>query len=411
MTDGTHRPKKALLHIQHLAETIGGRGSCTQAEREAGGYVADQLRAIGVSRVNIQKFQAVKSTYQPFVLAFSTALIGTLLVWIAAGRLVLFLGFLLNLLGAWGMLVETDISPSWMRRLLPKSESLNVTGVVPAARKSYNKVVLCAHLDTHRTPIFYSSPTWHKLFGLLVSAALISMLASAVVYGLGALLVWNWVRWIGLVFAPMVIFSLSMCLHADLTPFSPGANDNGSGVAVVLGLAEQLVQDPLETTEVRFVFTGCEEVWAYGMQAYLDSLTADLDNEVVFLILDEVGFGTPKFLSVDGVVRKHKTHPLALELASRAATALPDIEVLEKSGVAYTDALAATKRGLIALSIGTHSDAISGTVSHWHQMSDTVDTIHPGTLEQIHTFTWKVLEEIDRWMPLLNDKISAETHS
>ena len=396
MTENTPITEKSIAHIQHLAGNIGGRGSCTEAEQEAGCYVAKQLTAMGLAQVNIEKFQASPSTYRPFVLAFSIALLGTTLAWIFAGRISLLFGSLLNALGAWGMLAETDISPSWMRKLLPKGESMNVIGVVPSLETVRRKTVLCAHLDTHRTPIFYSSSTWHKLFGLLVSAALVSMLAGAVVYGLGALFSWDWVLWVGLAFAPMVIFSLVLCLHADLTPFSPGANDNASGVAVVLGLAERLVQNPLKYTEVWFVFTGCEEVGAYGMQAFLNTHTELLDEECVFLILDEVGFGTPKVINVDGIIRKHRTHPVALKLASRAAITLPDIEVIEAAGIAYTDALAATKRGLISLSIGTHPDPESDEVSHWHQMADTKEDINLKTLEQVQAFTWSILKEIDR---------------
>ncbi|MBE0410405.1 MAG: M28 family peptidase [Anaerolineales bacterium] len=408
MTDNTQTSKVGLQHIKYLAETIGGRGSCTEGEREAGTYVADQLHNMGVSQVHNQRFLGVASTYRPYVLAFSSALLGTILVWSFDTQVALLLGSILNALGALGMWAETDISPSWMRRFIPKRESLNVIGILPAIKKPNRKAVLCAHLDTHRTPVFYSSPTWHKLFGALVAAGLLSMFITAVFYGLGAVLAWDWVRWIGLGLASMVIFSLSLCIQADLTPHSPGANDNASGVAAVLAIADRLVQTPLENTEVWTVFTGCEEVGAYGMQSFLDTYAANFDDEVVFLILDEVGFGVPKFLSKDGIIRRYQTHPLAMELASRAARSLPEIDVLEKTGIAYTDALVATKRGFIALSIGTHVDSHEEEVSHWHQMSDTVETIQPATLEKIHTFTWALMKEIDQWKGLPNGKLNLE---
>lgn len=49
---------------------------------------------------------------------------------------------------------------------------------------------------------------------------------------------------------------------ADATPFSPGANDNASGVAVVLELARRLARDRLRQTEVWLAFTDGEEVGA-----------------------------------------------------------------------------------------------------------------------------------------------------
>ncbi|MFU8771864.1 MAG: hypothetical protein ACNA8H_05530, partial [Anaerolineales bacterium] len=81
MTHNSQTPEVSLQHIKHMAETIGGRGSCTEGEREAGTYVTDQLHNIGVGQVHIQRFQGVSSTYRPYVLAFSSALLGTILVW------------------------------------------------------------------------------------------------------------------------------------------------------------------------------------------------------------------------------------------------------------------------------------------------------------------------------------------
>jgi hypothetical protein len=57
--------------------------------------------------------------------------------------------------------------------------------------------VLSAHIDTHRTPIFYSSKTWQALFSILVAGAFASMLLSALLYTLGAVFAWDWVRWVG----------------------------------------------------------------------------------------------------------------------------------------------------------------------------------------------------------------------
>jgi hypothetical protein len=283
-----------------------------------------------------------------------------------------------------------------MRRLLPKGKSQNAVGVIPPKGETRRRAVLSAHLDTHRTPVFYSSPTWHSLFSLLVGMAFACMGISAVVYTLGAIFTWFWVSWIGLIAAAVEIFALMMCLHGDFTLFSPGANDNASGVGVVLALAARLQKEPLNQTEVWLALTGCEEVGAYGYAAFLDSHAAELGKEAIHLILDEVGLSQPKIITTDGLIRKHKTHPRALALARRAAAALPDMKIIERVGPAYTDALIATQRGLIALIIC--SDAISsnrGEVSHWHQLSDTLAHVNPQGIANAHAFTWEILHQID----------------
>ena len=387
--------ERAFEHIRRLSEDIGGRGSCTPAERRAAEYAAGQMQQMGVTQVRLEEYQGAPSTYRPFLLAFGGALLGTLLAWRLAAPLGYWLAALLNALGAWGMLAETDLRSNWMRLFLPGAPSSNAVGVIPAAGEARQRAVLCAHLDTHRTPVFYSSRTWHKLFGLLVGAAYVSMALGALVYLLGGILGWGWVRWVGLELAAFQLFAFAMSAHADFTPFAPGANDNASGVGVALGLAQRLAAHPLPHSEVWLAFTGCEETGAHGFAAFLDTHSLRLGEDAIYIILDQVGQGELRVLRADGLVRKHPTHPRALELARRAAAALPNVGVQEMTGIAYTDALVATQRGLPALTVCSILSQGTGAAMHWHQMSDTLQHIERRSLADALAFTWQVLREVD----------------
>ncbi len=396
----------ALQHMRYLAETIGGRGSCTPKEKEAAEYVKEQLIQIGAQNVAIQPFKAIRSTYWPFAMAFGGALIGSFLALFMPGRVGFGIAALLNALGAWGMLAETEFTPNWMHWLLPKAGSQNVIADVPPRGEIKQHVVLSAHLDTHRTPIFYSSRAWHKAFGLLVTLAFLSMALGSLTFGFAALFALTWMRWLSLVWIPIQVFALVLCVHADFTPYAPGANDDASGVGVIFGLLQRLMEEPLENTQVHLALTGCEEVGAYGMAAYLEAHAQIWGEKAIYIILDEVGLGIVKYLSADGLVVKHRTHPQALELLRMAAKSLPQIPSVEKIGIAYTDALVATKRNLIALTLCTHSPSGSAEVSHWHQMSDTMEHINTRTLQDVHAFTWQLLQQIDQHYPAMG-KLSA----
>jgi hypothetical protein len=385
----------ALTHVHYLAGQIGGRGSCTVEERQAAEYAAAEMERLGAGRVTIEPFRAAPSTYQPYALAFGAALLGTLIAWLVGGRWALAAAALLSGLGAGGMWAETDLAGNWMRRLLPRRPSQNAVGVLPPAGEVRQRAVLCAHVDTHRTPVFYSSPAWHRAFGLLVGGALASMAVAALVYLLGALLAWEWVRWLGLVAAAVQILALGLCLHADATPFSPGANDNATGAGVALALGQRLAEHPLQHTEVWLALTGCEEVGARGMAAFLDAHAEELGQEAVYLILDQVGAGRQGYLTADGLVRKRPTHPRALALARRARAALEGVEVAERVGIAYTDALVATRRGLVALTVVALPLRDEEAETHWHQMSDTVDHLDPGSLADVCAFARQLFQEID----------------
>jgi hypothetical protein len=89
---------RLLEDMRHLTEMNGGRGSCTPGERQAGEYVAGELRQLGAHDVQIEQFQAIQSTYWPFGLAFAAALTGSRISLIYAGWGALLLGAIFNAL-------------------------------------------------------------------------------------------------------------------------------------------------------------------------------------------------------------------------------------------------------------------------------------------------------------------------
>ena len=80
--------------------------------------------------------------------------------------------------------------------------------------------------------------------------------------------------------------------HYDIVPATEaGANDNTSGVAVLLSLAEALAGHSLPYT-LRFVAFGSEEIGLYGSRHYVDSLSeAELSRMTAMLNFDVVGSG------------------------------------------------------------------------------------------------------------------------
>ena len=94
------------------------------------------------------------------------------------------------------------------------------------------------------------------------------------------------------------------------------------------------------------------------------------------------------------LVFKHATHPGALKLARQAASRF-GMEPREGAGAAYTDALPATKRGLVALALVSQLPPHGAGVSHWHQVSDRIEFIELQALREIHEFTWNILQAIE----------------
>jgi aminopeptidase S len=75
--------------------------------------------------------------------------------------------------------------------------------------------------------------------------------------------------------------------HLDSVPAGPGLNDNGSGVAALLHVAERLAGRDLP---LRFGFWGAEEIGLVGSRRYVDGLPgAERRRIAAYVNLDMVG--------------------------------------------------------------------------------------------------------------------------
>ena len=82
--------------------------------------------------------------------------------------------------------------------------------------------------------------------------------------------------------------------HLDSVGVGPGINDNGSGSAAILEIAEQ-VRKVKPRNKIRFVWFGAEEHGLLGSQAYVDSLPeSERDKIAAMLNFDMVG--SPNFV-------------------------------------------------------------------------------------------------------------------
>ncbi len=87
--------------------------------------------------------------------------------------------------------------------------------------------------------------------------------------------------------------------HLDSVPAGPGINDNGSGSAALLELAEQLAKLKPENT-LRFAWWGAEESGLIGSTAYVNGLSqAERDRIALYLNFDMVGSPNYIFMVYD----------------------------------------------------------------------------------------------------------------
>ncbi len=82
-----------------------------------------------------------------------------------------------------------------------------------------------------------------------------------------------------------------VCAHYDTIEISPGADDDGSGVAIVLMLAEIMSNYSFNTT-IKFILFSGEEQGLLGSSVYAKNAQKNNDNIIGVLALDKVGYAT-----------------------------------------------------------------------------------------------------------------------
>ncbi|MDH7489683.1 MAG: M28 family peptidase, partial [Anaerolineae bacterium] len=354
----------AMDHVRYLAETIGPRGSTTPEEARAAQYAADALRGLGL-KPTVELFTSAKSAWYPYVLFSGVMLAGTVLFWVA-GTAGATAALVLALIALGSVLLELAFRPNPFRAVLPKGRSQNVWARIPPTGDVKTRVVLLGHLDTHRTPLVFSTDAWLRLFKTLVPLGLASSVALAVLFAIGIgsqAVIW---RTIALPPAWVLAAILALTVQADRTPFTAGANDNATAVGIVLHVAERLTAEPLAHTEVWAVLSGCEEVGCYGADAFARAHKAELGG-AVWIALDGVGSrGRPVYITRETFLLSAPSDPDLVALAGRIAATHPELGAeADAFAGAYTEGAIGVMHGFRVLTLT--SAPRGGVLTEWHR--------------------------------------------
>jgi len=383
----------AMDHVRYLVEKIGPRGSTTAAEKAAAVYVHKQLESFGLRPV-MESFRSARSAWLPAALFWSIVLASGFL-FLGTGRVGAIVALMLSVIGLGSILLELMFRPNLLRWTLPKGESQNIWSRIDAKAEAQEHVALVAHLDTHRTPLVFSSDRWVRWFEKLLPIGMAFAALLIVIFALGIAVPALWLRILAI--GPMLVAlgMLILMLQADFTPYAPGSNDNASGVGVVLALAEQLASDPLKNTAVWIVLTGCEEVGCYGAEDFIRRHKTELQH-AAWITVDTVGStnGVPVALSRETFLTTAKSDPCLLHLVRELATQQPGLAAHEISMKgAYTEGAIGAKHGLRVLTFESH--APSGALSNWHRTTDTTENVSAECVQTTQSLLHELLKQLD----------------
>jgi len=239
-----------MSHVEQLADTIGPRPATSAAESNAADYIRDVYESRGLD-AEIQVFDS------PRTYAWAYVLYHLLTIGAAVGSGWSLLPALLLALAS-AVLLRFDLDTRWgLSAIMPKRPSQNVIARhEPKVGRGERvaKVVLVAHYDSARASLAFSPgmvKSFSTTFGLMKSCTYVVpvlVLLRMFPY-VDKLEPWSW--YVTLVPAAYLLVPLLINVHRELfMKFTPGANDNASGVAAMLGVLERLVPEPDAATFV-----------------------------------------------------------------------------------------------------------------------------------------------------------------
>jgi hypothetical protein len=294
----------------------------------------------------------------------------------------------ISLAGLATVVDEAQNGPRLVRRAVyPARTTTNVVARIGPADAPRTLVVL-AHHDAHQTGRLYdqsllmaahrhapgllarmrtSLPQWW--FGC--SGALLTLAAAATGRrrhaALGAVL--------------NVVGGASMAEVAR-SPVSPGANDNLSGVAALVTLAERLHERPLDGVRVLLVSCGAEEALQEGIRGFVARHAGELDpGDTSFLNLETVGSPRLIMLEAEGPIwMEDYADPSFRDMVERCAR---DERIELERGFrarASTDSVIPSRAGHPTATLSSITPW--GALANYHLPTDTPENVDHATVER-----------------------------
>ena len=393
--------------LREVVETLApiDRTPCSPGEREAADWLAARLRRVPGVDVTLED-ESSWGTFPPTATALGVAgLLASTLV-LRGRRLA---GALIAALGLAGIVDEAQNGPRILRRLVRRRrDTVNVLARTGAwndgeleggrgERSLPGTVVVIAHHDAPQTGFLFDQTLQKRVYELAPSLLERTKTPAP-----------QW--WIGLAgplltmagavtrrrrfaHAALAIGAFGTAIVADVwrSPTVQGANDNLSGVATLVALAEMLEREPLAGLRVLLVSCGAEETLQDGIRAFLARHRDELDPERTWFVnLDTVGSPHLVMLEAEGPVwMEEYAGPWLRDLVADCARRL---EIPLHRGYrarASTDSVIPSRAGYPTATLVSMTDWRSP--ANYHLPTDVPANLDYGTVAQATRLVYDVM--------------------
>lgn len=373
-------------HIYALSVKIGARGTATAGEYKARDYIKDTFGLLGIKNSG-ENFRTITSFSYPYIIIYFMSISGavslllhhpiTALILTGAGCVLFFL---------------ENSSFEVIALFLPKRTSSNVIGYIPASDRTIHRVIVTAHYDSSRSGIMFS-PRFVKGFRNTFIGLVLSIFMMFILTAMEWITHAAWLKVLVAVLAFDPLVTVALLLHREIKgKYTHGANDNASGVGVLLGIAERFSTAPLKDTELYLVATGAEEVGMVGMLSFVKE-HEELLKDAFIINLDNCGTGNVSYIIEEGMIKKYPADHTMVALADLLSKEKITRVTPKVFTTMSTDALVPLARGYRAMSIMAFDDR--EILPNWHWETDVFENVQPQTVERAYEFASEMIKAID----------------
>jgi hypothetical protein len=168
----------------------------------------------------------------------------------------------------------------------------------------------------------------------------------------------------------------------------PGANDNASGVAVMLGAAEALAKSPIRPKRsLLFIALGSKEQAFKGSETYLENPVFPKDKTVAFFNPDMVGCGDN--IKAFAALNHLKIREYILKASQTSLQKNVELFNYCTMDRLRTDAAIFPEKGIPSILFQAY-----GSPTYPHTTKDTVKTITPGTMTDTAKIMYRAILDI-----------------
>jgi len=377
-----------------------GRLAGTDAERRLANRLAAELESPS-RRVEVEPTYVQPQWAIVHLLHCALAVAGSIVAAAEPG-----VGFGLVLLAATSAYLDLSTRHYLLRRLLFRRASQNVYARATGTASGAPRVVLCANLDAARTGAIYNRLPMRLLdaagrhLPVVSSPARIWFWSIALLLPpIGARMAGLDVGWLSILQLPQTLILIGAIFalgEIALSPTSPGANSNASGIAGVLSLARHFDADPPSNLAVDFAICGGGETTMQGMRSFVRSHREELrSGEARFISLESVGRGEPRFVVSQGLAVSLPMDPELSSLCEAIALAT-DEHVPEPMRDGFISAAwVARAYGHAAIAI-TSREAGRALPKNHHTPADGPANVDLEAIERAAAFAEQLVRLLDR---------------